>query len=215
MAVDVGKPGPTAEDRAAVRRRKQQTVMEPLPIERIDASSLTDESFFQDYVLANKPCVIRGAIDHWPALAKWSRKYFEENFADKDVKASPLPPSGANVWFEDVKEWKEEGVPELPGVRLPDRLLVVSGVREGLKFGDLLERLKNKPQEGETLWYADGGGNLEKDFAFLQDDISLPKLPPILNVRNRALWLGCHSLTKMHYDNFDNLYAQVHLSFIL
>jgi len=209
MAVDVPKAAPTAEDRAAARRRKQQTVLEPLPIDRIDASSLTDETFFQNYVLANKPVVIRGAIDHWPAHGKWSRKYFEENFADQDVKASPLPPDGGNVWFEDVKKWREEGVEELPGVRMPERLLVVSGKREAMKFGELLERLNNKPEEGESLWYADGGGNLEKDFHFLQDDVSLPKLPPILNVRNRALWLGCHSLTKMHYDNFDNLYAQV------
>ena len=62
MAVDVPKAAPTAADRAAARRRKQQTVMEPLPIERIDASSLTDEKFFQNYVLANKPVVIRGAM---------------------------------------------------------------------------------------------------------------------------------------------------------
>jgi len=155
------------------RQRKFHAPPTPLPVESIDAKDLSEADFFMNYVLPNRPLVIRGAIEHWPARHKWNRAYFEENHAERPVKAAPLPPSGANVWFEDASVWKHEPE-ELPGVRLPDRLLAVSGMRHEMSFGDLLQKLHNKPSEGETLWYADGGGNMEKDFGFLCDDIGKP-----------------------------------------
>ena len=155
------------------RKRKVHVPPTPIPVDRIDASSLTDETFFLEYVLPNRPIVIRGAIDHWPALHKWSREYFEKNHSSQRVNAAPLPPSGANVWFDNAAKWSHEPE-ELPGVRLHDRLLAVSGMRHEMEFGELLQRLHNKPSEGETLWYADGGGNMEKDFGFLCDDIGKP-----------------------------------------
>jgi hypothetical protein len=145
----MGADDPTADvearRRAEVRRKKQREVLPPLSVPRIDASELNDESFFMEYVLSNRPVIIRGAIDHWPAMHKWSRAYFEEKFGKEPIKASPLPPSGANVWFDKTTDWRPEGVEELPGVRNPEKLLVVSGVREAMSFGDLLQALTPLP----------------------------------------------------------------------
>lgn len=31
--------------------------------------------FHRDWISPNKPCIIRNAFSHWPALAKWSPDY--------------------------------------------------------------------------------------------------------------------------------------------
>jgi len=31
--------------------------------------------FYRDYVSANKPVVVRGAIEHWPAVHSWTYDY--------------------------------------------------------------------------------------------------------------------------------------------
>jgi hypothetical protein len=37
----------------------------------IEADELTKESFYKNFVSQNKPCLIKNAIAHWPAMAKW------------------------------------------------------------------------------------------------------------------------------------------------
>ena len=44
------------------------------------------------------------------------------------------------VLTQDAEQWRPEGVEALPGVVRNDKLLVVSGVREEMAFGDLLDR---------------------------------------------------------------------------
>ena len=43
--------------------------------ERIDAADVTQETFFRDYVLRNKPVVISGAALTWPAREKWTNDF--------------------------------------------------------------------------------------------------------------------------------------------
>lgn len=31
--------------------------------------------FYRDWVCPNRPCIIRNALQHWPALRKWSFPY--------------------------------------------------------------------------------------------------------------------------------------------
>ena len=31
--------------------------------------------FYRDWIGPNKPCIIRNAFNHWPALSKWSPSY--------------------------------------------------------------------------------------------------------------------------------------------
>lgn len=43
--------------------------METVP--RIHVSQITREDFLRDYVANNRPVVLLGAIDHWPAIQQW------------------------------------------------------------------------------------------------------------------------------------------------
>lgn len=42
--------------------------------------------FIRDYYSKNKPVVLKKGIDHWPALKKWSPKYFADTLGDVEVQ---------------------------------------------------------------------------------------------------------------------------------
>jgi len=43
-------------------------------IDSIISEDLTQEIFIQEYVNKNKPCLIKNAIRHWPAMEKWKKQ---------------------------------------------------------------------------------------------------------------------------------------------
>jgi hypothetical protein len=42
----------------------------------VRASDLTEKSFINDWVSKNKACLVKGAVSHWPAVAKWKDKAY-------------------------------------------------------------------------------------------------------------------------------------------
>lgn len=57
--------------------------MQPRPIERIDPPSPAD--FERFYVQASRPVILRQAIDHWPAMQRWTNDYFRQRFGAREV----------------------------------------------------------------------------------------------------------------------------------
>ena len=48
----------------------------PVPVLR--AGELSERDFKDTYVANSRPCVIKGAVSHWPATAKWrDREYLK------------------------------------------------------------------------------------------------------------------------------------------
>ena len=43
-------------------------------VPEVDGRTLSAEIFHRDYVAHSRPCVVRGAAKHWPALTKWRDK---------------------------------------------------------------------------------------------------------------------------------------------
>jgi hypothetical protein len=58
------------------------------PLETVRAADLPYRRFLDDYVHANRPVVVTGAITDWPALRKWTPAYFKERFGSKPVAVS-------------------------------------------------------------------------------------------------------------------------------
>lgn len=54
-------------------------------IPAVDAARLSQETFDREYFRGNRPLVIRGAADHWPAFRLWSPKYFLSLFPERTV----------------------------------------------------------------------------------------------------------------------------------
>lgn len=46
------------------------------------------ETFFEHFYFANRPVVVRGLVDRWPALHKWSPDYFVQEFGDTVIEIS-------------------------------------------------------------------------------------------------------------------------------
>ena len=42
----------------------------------LDAASLTPKMFIKEYVAKNRPCLIKNAIKHWPALKNWQDTHY-------------------------------------------------------------------------------------------------------------------------------------------
>ena len=119
-----------------------------------------------------------------PAVAKWTREYFEQ-WADHNIRVAPIPPDGVNVRIEPATEWsvpnglqgdnedEEEVVQEERGMVRKDRVAVFSAKRIEMSIGGFLNRLENH-QDGDPMFYADGdlrSGALKNDFPFVVEDI--------------------------------------------
>jgi phospholipase A2 len=47
--------------------------------------------FHRKYVAANKPCIIRGAIEHWDALTRWTPEYLKTAVGHVEVTVDFTP----------------------------------------------------------------------------------------------------------------------------
>lgn len=47
---------------------------ESVPV--VQADNLDEDNFLKNWVENNKPCLIKGAIRHWPAISKWRNKEY-------------------------------------------------------------------------------------------------------------------------------------------
>lgn len=45
-------------------------------VDELEAEEISQQDFYRNWVHKEKPCVIRGAIRHWPAMKKWKTKEF-------------------------------------------------------------------------------------------------------------------------------------------
>ena len=60
----------------------------PVPI--LDAASLRESVFLGEYVALSRPCVIRAAVRHWPAIQNWRDKaYLKSRSGHHDVYFNP------------------------------------------------------------------------------------------------------------------------------
>ena len=86
----------------------------PVPV--LNANALTERVFKGEYVANSRPCLIRGAVSHWPAARKWhDREYFKSICGTQEV---PFWPHENHV----SKKRIAPGVTSLPFADAIDRL---------------------------------------------------------------------------------------------
>jgi hypothetical protein len=69
---------------ALAKQLRQSLVAKKVPVE----SRPSPERFFENYYFANRPVVVRGLMQDWPALACWTPEYFADRFGDEGVEIS-------------------------------------------------------------------------------------------------------------------------------
>lgn len=100
-------------------------------VAEINCTKITPLTFYREYVSKNIPLVIKGAVQHWPAVSKWSIPYLHKVFGDENVSVA-VTPNG----YADAIARKDDNTREEFFVMPEERLLTMS------KFLNTLENTK-------------------------------------------------------------------------
>ncbi len=77
-------------------------------IHHVDVNDLTPKIFYRDYVLKNKPCLIKGAIKHWPAFSCWKNlDHIKSKINEECVSTFTKPQLINDLGFISSKHRKE------------------------------------------------------------------------------------------------------------
>ena len=149
---------------------------------------LSRADFLADHYSANRPVIITGMMDDWPALAKWSLDYFSERFGDREVEVQ-FGRNAATVNYEAERE---------------------KFVRT-LRFGEFIEKVRNEGVTNDFYMTANNNSNNKTVLAGLWDDVV--QVPEYLDGRDPLggfFWLGpAGTITPFHHDLTNNAMAQV------
>ncbi|XP_063354258.1 bifunctional peptidase and (3S)-lysyl hydroxylase JMJD7 [Pelmatolapia mariae] len=150
--------------------------------------------FHRDWIAPNKPCIIRNAFSHWPALSKWSPDYLREKVGSKVISVAVTPNGYADAVNGDRFVMPEE---------------------RQMSFSSVLDIIEGKVDKGGGVFYVQKQcSNLLQELPELTADVqphiawmstALGKLPDAVN-----FWLGeANAITSMHKDHYENLYCVI------
>lgn len=72
-----------------------------LAVDSIDASAISPEQFQREYVARNRPCVLRGAVTHWPAFERWQHPDYLKSKVDNVMLSARSAPTAEYVGVAD------------------------------------------------------------------------------------------------------------------
>uniref|UniRef100_A0A3Q0SY15 Bifunctional peptidase and (3S)-lysyl hydroxylase JMJD7 n=1 Tax=Amphilophus citrinellus TaxID=61819 RepID=A0A3Q0SY15_AMPCI len=150
--------------------------------------------FYRDWIAPNKPCILRNAFSHWPALTKWTPDYLREKVGSKVISVA-VTPNG----YADAVNGARFVMPE----------------ERQMSFSSLLDIIEGKVDKGGGVFYIQKQcSNLLQELPELTADLepqipwmstALGKFPDAVN-----FWLGEeNAITSMHKDHYENLYCVV------
>ncbi|XP_063586150.1 bifunctional peptidase and (3S)-lysyl hydroxylase Jmjd7-like isoform X2 [Penaeus indicus] len=153
----------------------------------------TPLQFYRDWVAANKPVIIKGAVKHWPAINKWSFDYLRKKIGDKRVSVAVTPNGYADA---------------------PNKGYFVMPEERFMLFADFLN-IMEKPDSQPGIYYVQKqNSNFTEEFPEILQDASpevswfseaLGKEPDAVN-----FWMGDErAVTSMHKDHYENIYCVV------
>ncbi|XP_045143996.1 cytosolic phospholipase A2 beta isoform X2 [Echinops telfairi] len=147
--------------------------------------------FYRDWVCPSRPCIVRNALRHWPALQKWSLPYLRATVGATEVSVAVTPDGYADAVREDRF------------VRPAERLLPLR---------DVLDVLEGRAWHPGVLYVQKQCSNLLTELPQLLPDLephvpwaseALGKMPDAVN-----FWLGeAAAVTSLHKDHYENLYC--------
>ncbi|XP_036094163.1 bifunctional peptidase and (3S)-lysyl hydroxylase JMJD7 isoform X2 [Rousettus aegyptiacus] len=164
----------------------------PLAVPYLDEPP-TPLHFYRDWVCPNRPCIIRNALQHWPALQKWSFPYLRATVGSTEVSVAVTPDGYADA------------------VR-GDRFVMPA--ERHLPLSCVLDVLEGRAQHPGVLYVQKQCSNLSIELPQLLPDLephvpwaseALGKMPDAVN-----FWLGeAAAVTSLHKDHYENLYCVI------
>ena len=92
----------------AVYRKNNRLHPQSAEIER--RHKLSRIEFLREYYSTNRPVIITGMMDDWPAMRKWNLDYFARNFGDREVEVQMGRTAGANYETEREKYIQQDPI---------------------------------------------------------------------------------------------------------
>jgi ribosomal protein L16 Arg81 hydroxylase len=148
---------------------------------------LDRETFLRDYYSQNRPVIITGMLDEWPATQKWSLDYFAERLGQREVEVQFGRDSDADYEVNQPK------------------------LKRLMPFAQYLEMIRTAGVTNDFYMTANNSGLNKEALAELWGDIT--QIPEYLDGRdpkNGFFWLGpAGTITPFHHDLTNNFMAQV------
>ncbi|XP_067099018.1 bifunctional peptidase and (3S)-lysyl hydroxylase JMJD7 isoform X2 [Osmerus mordax] len=149
--------------------------------------------FYREWIGPNKPCIIRNAFSHWPALSKWNPAYLREAVGSKVISVA-VTPNG----YADAVNGDRFVMPEERKMTFSSLLDVIEGKVENKGVFYVQKQCSNLMEELPELT-----GDVEPHIPWMSE--ALGKLPDAVN-----FWLGeARAVTSMHKDHYENLYCVI------
>ena len=148
---------------------------------------LSRGQFLDEYYSTNRPVIITGMMEDWPAMKKWNLDFFAENFGDREIEAQ----FGRNAG-EDYEIQREKFIRKF-------------------KLSEFVEMVRSAGNTNDFYLTANNNSSNKKALAELWDDIV--QIPEYLNGSDPMsgfFWMGpSGTITPFHHDLTNNFMAQV------
>ncbi len=148
---------------------------------------LSRDEFLRDYYTTNRPVVITGMMDDWPAMRKWNLDFFRDRFGDREIEVQMGRNAGANYEIEREKFIKK------------------------IKMSQFIEMIRSSSGTNDFYLTANNNSSNKTALPELWDDII--QIPEYLDGSDRLggfFWMGPPgTITPFHHDLTNNFMAQV------
>jgi hypothetical protein len=146
------------------------------------------QEFLDNYYSQNRPVVIEGALDDWPAMTRWTNEELKRRFGDRLVEVQANRNADPNYEVNCIQHKKE------------------------MRFGDYVDLIERAGATNDFYMTANNSGKNRENLKELWEDIIL--FPDYLrddDPNNRGFfWFGPQgTVTPMHHDLTNNFMAQV------
>jgi hypothetical protein len=146
------------------------------------------QQFLDEYYSQNRPVVIEGAMDDWPARTRWTPEYFKRRLGDRLVEVQANRNADPDYELNSVKHKKE------------------------MRFGEYVDVVESIGSTNDYYITANNDGKNKENLKELWEDILL--FPDYLrddDPKGRGFfWYGPQgTVTPLHHDLTNNFMAQV------
>ena len=148
---------------------------------------LSGDDFFKQYYRLNRPVIITGMLEGFPARSKWSFDYFAQRFGEREVE----------VQFGRNNDPKYE-------------MNSIAHKRK-IKFGEYVEMVRNSGESNDFYMTANNDSLNREALTELWDDIGeLPEYMTEGEKRQGFFWFGpAGTVTPFHHDLTNNFMMQI------
>lgn len=148
---------------------------------------LSGDEFLHQYYRANRPVIITGMLEHFPARSKWTLDYFADRFADRMVEVQFGRNADPRYEMNSIAHKRE------------------------LRFGDYVDMVRTGGSSNDFYMTANNDSKNREALKELWDDVAA--LPEYLTddlARRGFLWFGpAGTITPLHHDLTNNFMAQI------